>query len=108
MDAHLIVPVLDGLDEMPVQRRGLAIEAINQALRPGQAVVVTCRVADYRAAVMPPAGSGVRVRGAAVITLQPLDSGTVADYLVRDSGAAASDRWQAVVAALVRQPHFIS
>lgn len=100
LGARLITPVLDGLDEMPKDRRVRAIEAISEALRPGEAVVVTCRTADYRAVVLPPGGSGITVRGAAVVTLQPPEAATVSDYLVRDSGAAASDRWLPVVAAM--------
>jgi predicted NACHT family NTPase len=41
--AGLILLILDGLDEIPDQARGLAITQINDALRPGQPLVVTCR-----------------------------------------------------------------
>ena len=44
----LILPVLDGLDEIPEQVRGSAISRINDALRPGEQVVVTCRSQQYR------------------------------------------------------------
>jgi hypothetical protein len=97
---RLITPVLDGLDEMPEEMRGRAIAAISDALRPGEPVVVTCRAADYRGAVLPPAGSGMTVRGAAVIGLQSLDAGTVADYLRQGGGSAVSGRWQPVLADL--------
>lgn len=100
VDARLITPVLDGLDEMPDGKRDRAMEAISEAPRPGEAIVVTCRTADYRAAVMPPAGSGISIRGAAVVALRPLDQDTVAAYLVRDGGAGAAERWQPVIAAL--------
>lgn len=64
---RLIMPLLDGLDEMPEQLRSRAIEAINDALRPAESVVITCRTADYREAISRPHGSGVTLRGAAVI-----------------------------------------
>jgi NACHT domain len=38
-----ILPVLDGLDEIPEQVRGRAIGRINDSLRPGEQVVMTCR-----------------------------------------------------------------
>jgi hypothetical protein len=100
LEERLITPVLDGLDEMPEQMRGRALAAISDALRPGEPVVVTCRDADYRAAVLPPAGAGMTVRGAAVISLQPLDADTVADFLRRGGGSAVSGRWQSVLADL--------
>ena len=49
----LILPVLDGLDEIPEEVRGSAISRINDALRPGEQVVVTCRSEEYREAVRP-------------------------------------------------------
>jgi predicted NACHT family NTPase len=49
----LILPVLDGLDEIPEQVRGRAIGRINDALRPGEQVVVTSRIRQYRDAVRP-------------------------------------------------------
>jgi hypothetical protein len=52
----LILPVLDGLDEIPEQVRGPAISRINDALRPGEQMVVTCRSKEYRAAVRPQGG----------------------------------------------------
>ena len=55
--AGLILPVLDGLDEIPEQVRGPAISRINDALRPGEQVVVTCRTEQYRDAVRPQGGA---------------------------------------------------
>src|SRR5215472_4773002 len=100
LEAGLITLVLDGLDEMPEEMRGRALAAISDALRPGEPVVVTCRAADYRAAVLPPAGSGMTVRGAAVIGLQPLDVGTVADYLRQGGGPVVVGRWEQVIGGL--------
>jgi predicted NACHT family NTPase len=47
----LVLPVLDGLDEIPEQVRGPAIRQINHSLRPGEHVIVTCRTRQYRDAV---------------------------------------------------------
>ena len=47
----LILPILDGLDEIPEGVRGRAISRINDALQAGERAVVTCRTQQYRDAV---------------------------------------------------------
>ena len=99
--AGLILPVLDGLDEIPEQVRGPAISRINDALRPGEQVVVTCRTQQYRDAVRPPDGVEVTLRAAAAIQLRPLDADAVCRYLCDDAaGPAARARWDPVLAVL--------
>jgi hypothetical protein len=44
----LIMPILDGLDEIPEHVRGPAISRINDTLRSGDRLVVTCRSQQYR------------------------------------------------------------
>ena len=41
------MPVLDGLDEIPSMPQGPAIDRINDAMRDGDRLVVTCRRAEY-------------------------------------------------------------
>jgi predicted NACHT family NTPase len=53
LESRLIMPILDGLDEIPEKVRGPAIGRINEALRPGEHLVVTCRSKEYRDAVRP-------------------------------------------------------
>ena len=99
--AGLILPVLDGLDEIPEQVRGPAISRINDALQPGEQVVVTCRSKQYRDAVRPQGGAEVTLRGAAAIQLRPLDADAVRGYLCDDAaGPAARARWDPVLAVL--------
>jgi len=96
--AGLIMPILDGLDEIPDTLRGIAISKINDALRPGEGIVVTCRAAAYRAAVRPAQGQEVTLRATAGIELQPLDPVDVAKYLRDDAGGPRSaSRWDPVV-----------
>jgi hypothetical protein len=98
--AGLIVPVLDGLDEIPEAVRGPAISRINDALRPGERAVVTCRTQQYRDAVRPDGGLEVTLRAAA-IQLRPLDADTVHGYLCADAaGPVTRDRWAPVLAVL--------
>ena len=97
----LILPVLDGLDEIPEQVRGPAISRINDALRPGEPLVVTCRTQQYRDAVRPQGGLEVTLRAAAAVQLRPLDADAVRDYLCDDAaGPAARARWAPVLAVL--------
>jgi NACHT domain len=99
--AGLILPVLDGLDEIPGQVRGPAISRINDALQPGGQVVVTCRTQQYQDAVRPPDGIEVTLRGAAAIQLRPLGADAVRRYLSdAAAGPVTRARWNPVLAVL--------
>ena len=105
LDNGLIMPVLDGLDEIPAEVSGRAVAAINDAARPGERLVVTSRTAQWQQAVSPPGGTEVRLRGAAGIMLRPLDADVVAGYLRADAGGPAAEaRWDTVLAALPTRP----
>jgi hypothetical protein len=102
--AGLILPIVDGLDEIHDAVRGPALSRINDALRPGQRLVVTCRTEQYRDAVRPQAGAEVTLRAAAAVQLCPLDASVVSGYLRDDAaGPAAAARWGPVLASLGTQ-----
>jgi NACHT domain len=93
--------VLDGLDEISGDFRGVAIAKINDALRPGEGMVLSSRAEQYRQAVDPRHGRPVRLLGAAGIQLRHLDPVAVESYLRRDAvSARAAARWDPVFAAL--------
>lgn len=92
MARGLIVLVLDGLDEIAGLSRLKAARRIDDALRPGDTVVVTSRTQGV-------AALQATIRAAAVIQLRPLDPSAVASYL-RDAAGPAVARWDPVVAAL--------
>jgi hypothetical protein len=104
LDAGLILPVLDGLDEIPEAARAPAIARINDGMRPGQSLVLAARTEDYRAAVRSAAGPQVLLTGAAGIELCPLVGDVVANYL-RDSagGPEAARRWDPIIFTLSRK-----
>lgn len=84
-----VIPVLDGLDEMPELLRVGAIEAIDRyhGKRP---IVITCRLPEYEEAVA--AGDHV-LSGAAVVEIEPVDPHDAVDFLT--SGMVLrSPRWQ--------------
>ncbi|MEU6076029.1 NACHT domain-containing protein [Micromonospora sp. NPDC047074] len=66
-----LVPVLDGLDELPPALHTAALAALDQALNDGAALVLTCRSAEYQAAVL---GSGRFLSRAAVVEIEPVDA----------------------------------
>jgi NACHT domain len=92
-----IVPILDGLDEMPLVLRRRAVDRLNKSFtspdRPLH-LVMTCRTAEYRDIVSKPWNP---VLGAAAIELQPPDEAEVAHYLSSDGN---DDRWAGVVQEL--------
>lgn len=101
LDVGLVVPLLDGLDEIPEPVRGPAIARINDALGAGQVTVLTCRTPEFRQAVSPLGRPQVRLRGAAAVQLDPLSAETVGAYLVADAGGPDADaRWAPVLEAL--------
>ncbi|MEV6594567.1 NACHT domain-containing protein [Streptomyces acidicola] len=105
LDQHLIIPLLDGLDELPAHTRAVALDAVNRTLPPGIPLVLTSRTAEYRAAVDPPANAGVPVRlnGAAGIELDAVAPEEAAVYLRRDAGGEgtpSAERWRPVLELL--------
>lgn len=104
--AHrLILPILDGFDEIPAAVRTAALDRINAALPLGQGVVLSSRVQEYREALSPVSSIPSKLAGAAGVELQPVEPEVAADYLRRDSGGeatAAAARWDPVLARLCR------
>jgi hypothetical protein len=103
LEQRLILPILDGLDELPKTVRAPALHAVNQVLPAGQPLVLSSRTAEYRSALTPPAGATVLLNGAAGIRLLPLDPARAAAYLERDAGGTgtqAAARWSRVTASL--------
>jgi hypothetical protein len=103
LDQGLILPVLDGLDEIPDELRGLAVASINKAMLPGQGFILAARTIPYRNAVRPeePGRAATILAGAAGIRICPLESSDVAQYL-RESALRPgdADRWAPVIIAL--------
>jgi hypothetical protein len=97
LKSGLILPILDGFDEIPDKIRGSAIDKINQAIKPPAGLILTARTEAYRDAVHGKAGTGRVLAGAAGIKLCPLDPAMVAAYLKRASDSPVMDeRWDAV------------
>ncbi|WP_284437959.1 NACHT domain-containing protein [Streptomyces sp. TUS-ST3] len=103
LDRRLILPVLDGFDELPAETAATALHRIARALPAGREMVLSSRPAEYRAALRPRTGVPARLAGLAGIHLEPLDPADVAAYLLHDAGgprAPAARRWTPAVRAL--------
>lgn len=99
LDRQLLVPILDGLDEMPGHLRRLAVVRINDALRPYERLVVSCRLDEYRDLIcQDSSGYSLRIRAAAGIVLGKLADSDVKTYLERDAGTPPEDsRWKPIL-----------
>lgn len=96
-----IMPVLDGLDEMPAGRRPAALRSINRSAAAGDSLVVTSRLAEYRAAV----AAGDVITGAAVIEAQPVRAVDAITYLRHTAPPGArTRRWTSVFGQLADAP----
>jgi hypothetical protein len=89
--AGLVMPVLDGLDEMPGALHGAAIEGLDSALG-NRPFLVTCRSQEYEMAV---ATGGQILSGAAVAELEPVDVDDIAAFLA--ATPPAGERWRPVL-----------
>ncbi|WP_157963911.1 NACHT domain-containing protein [Actinocorallia populi] len=108
VDAGLILPVIDGLDEMDhadtsASHAAEALRALNDYQHgTGRArIVVTCRTGRYDAL----SDAKAFAQGAARIALQPLNAAQAEDFL--DDIVVGTDRprWQPVLEALTQPGH---
>jgi hypothetical protein len=102
LQARLIMPILDGFDELPAGVRGQVISRVNGELKPGERLVMTSRTTEYRAATRPAVGVEITLAAAAV-ELCPVDLQDVIDYLRQSSGGPRhASRWDNVFIELTR------
>jgi len=93
----LILPILDGLDELPLTCRASVVTAINRCLSDTDQLIVTSRTIDYRHAIDT---AGDVLTSAMVIEPDPIDPATSADYLRRCLPARPGRTWERVLARL--------
>ena len=97
----LLLPVLDGLDEMAPESLGAALGDLERAAEAGLSMVLTCRSAEFEVAVAEVGG----LTGAAVIDIEPVRPDDVRTYLTQaEVEGVGPDRWRAVTDALTGDP----
>ncbi|GAA0527191.1 hypothetical protein GCM10009545_31910 [Saccharopolyspora thermophila] len=95
-----ILPILDGLDEMPDLLLEEALAKLNRMLGDGSPVILTCRAAEYTAAIT----NRSVLAGATVVRAQPVGTHTAADYLRRTAQPLRLPRWEPVLSELITNP----
>ncbi|GAA2707785.1 MULTISPECIES: hypothetical protein [Streptomyces] len=96
LERGLLLPILDGLDEIPESARRSAIRSINRALGGDRPIVVTCRSAEYEDVIE---GGAPVLRRAPVVEVEPVGVEDVIAYLSDVDWPAGTD-WTPVFAHL--------
>ncbi|MEV6348189.1 hypothetical protein [Actinoplanes sp. NPDC051851] len=94
--AGLLLPIVDGLDEIPEAARRSAVHAIIHTVGPAGRVVVTCRAVEYEDTIR---GGAPALHEAPVIEVSPVSAVDAIGYL-RTANTSASDVWEKVYDAL--------
>ncbi|MEV4871819.1 NACHT domain-containing protein [Streptomyces syringium] len=99
---HRLIPVLDGLDELPERSRAAALASLNDTLPSDTPLVLTCRTADYVRAV---AEGGV-LTGAAVLEPAPVRTSDALDLLrlATPPDSRRQEGWAVLAEHLDRRP----
>lgn len=95
-----VLPILDGLDELPGHRRAEVLDALNAGLGGAGDAVLVSRTAEYER--LDQEGKGLR--HAAVIESLPLRPDEVADYLRRARPPARATDWARLLETLRTEP----
>jgi hypothetical protein len=96
--AGLLLPVIDGLDEIPESARRSAVHAISREVTRGRPVVVTCRSAEYEDTIK---GGAPMLHRAPVVEMAPVCPADAIAYL-RSANTSDCDTWEKVYVELGR------
>jgi hypothetical protein len=94
-----VLPILDGLDEMPTELRPAALKAIDEDWSSSRPFVLTCRTDEFLAA-----NERDLLVGVLVVRLQPLEPQAAANYLLGATPDVALEEWEPVLAEIVDRP----
>lgn len=95
-----VLPVLDGLDELPEHRRISVVSELNRALADGDPLILTSRPGEYRDTI---ARAGT-ISSAAVVEALPVKGEDAVAYLTDETSPAHLDRWDPVFEELRESP----
>ncbi|MEU6260381.1 NACHT domain-containing protein [Streptomyces sp. NPDC047043] len=98
--ARLVIPLLDGLDELAEALRPVAIAELNRSLAHRAPLLLTCRGDEYEAAVR----EADVLTAAAVVELRPLRPEEVRSYLRDTTPRQRVPTWDRVFEEMMRQP----
>ena len=100
MAARHILPIIDGIDELPAGARADAIGKIND-IGSDRPLVVTSRPSEYSGAVL---AAGREISRAAVVEMLPLSLLAARSYLQESAVPRLLPRWQKVFDQLAADP----
>jgi hypothetical protein len=95
-----ILPILDGLDEIPEMQRAASIIAINSA-GSDRPIVVTSRPGEYRRSSDE---NGRTISRSTEVELLPLTVSSVKSYLIEATSSVPANRWNKVFSELTTRP----
>ncbi|MEU4157381.1 hypothetical protein [Actinoplanes sp. NPDC026670] len=99
LETGRLLPILDGLDEIPEMSRGTAATAVNEAINlHGRPLVVTCRLVEYEDLIQ---GGAPPLRKATVIRVLPIRPREAVAYLTPTSPTEAL-AWAEVLTEIER------
>jgi hypothetical protein len=105
LDGWKIMPLLDGLEDLPPVCRTSALIAIDNWLRDGTPLVLSAEPGAFRAAVLPARGEPARLHGAAAVEILPVPLDVTEDFLVgQPPHDSAARRWASVLAEATNRP----
>ncbi|WP_158264227.1 NACHT domain-containing protein [Amycolatopsis sp. CA-126428] len=92
-----VIPILDGLDEVPAASRKVVMEAINASLNRDSPLIVTCRTEEFIDIYQDDEGL---LTSFSLIEPSPLSPRAVADYLKSCIPSRSQTRWTPVIEGL--------
>jgi hypothetical protein len=98
VDQRRILPILDGLDELPERIRSAILDRLNAAA--ADPLILTCRTTEYEETLVHQDRRGLT--GAAIIEPDRLKAADAAAYLERSLPRSAINRWATLLTALRR------
>ncbi|MFG2053068.1 NACHT domain-containing protein [Micromonospora sp. NPDC048930] len=96
---RLVLPILDGLDEMPPELRPVALRALDDDWSADRPFVLTCRTEEFLAA-----NAQNLLVGVLVVRLRPLEPQAAANFLLDATADTRLEEWEPVLADLVAHP----
>jgi NACHT domain len=94
-----VIPILDGLDEMPAELQPKALKAIEDDWSSSRPFVLTCRADEFHAA-----DAQNLMAGVLIVRLLPLDAQAATNYLLAGAPDASLEQWEPVLADIVERP----
>ncbi|MFE7119726.1 hypothetical protein ACFU99_30350 [Streptomyces sp. NPDC057654] len=95
-----VLPVLDGLDELPEHRQALVLQELDRALGERDLLILASRGEEYRRQ----RAAGRHIARAAVIEAQPVGLPEATAYLLRSADPSVRRRWKLLFDAVDREP----